>query len=69
MKPCLRCDEAFKSAGKHNRLCKKCEAWSESEDCPYSEGNYLYAVSGDDAETIQAKRKLNTLAATHLRRQ
>ena len=65
-RPCLRCGEAFASSGADNRLCKFCTRWQSSDQCPYSEGNYLYALTGEDAETIQGRRKVNALNATHL---
>ena len=63
---CLRCDALFQSVGPHNRRCKLCEAWSGSEECPYSEGNYLYALTGEDADTIQLRRQQNAQNAKHL---
>lgn len=65
-RPCLRCGESFASSGVDNRLCKHCTRWQHSTDCPYSDGNYLYAITSDDEETIQARRQMNTLNATHL---
>jgi RNA polymerase subunit RPABC4/transcription elongation factor Spt4 len=65
-RPCLRCGECFASSGVDNRLCKHCHRWNNSEECPYSEGNYLYALTGEDAQTIQDKRKANSAAALHL---
>ena len=63
---CLRCSEVFISAGPQNRRCPKCVAWMQSEECPYSDGNFIYVVTGDDADTIQARRKINTANAQNL---
>ena len=63
---CLRCGEPFKSAGPHNRRCPTCTAWMGSEECPYSDGNFLYALIGEDADTILSRRKMNSSNAKSL---
>jgi len=68
LRDCLRCGDAFKSEGAWNRRCQKCRAWEDSADCPYNDGNFLYAITSDDAETIQQRRQTNTLNAIHLKK-